>query len=537
MLISLPVWILLTAGLVILLLRGIRPKFAYTWLIAAFASIGGLFLLLYLRLRLPGVFQLPAWKPVDVFSTSPAVRLDGIAWPFALAVMALVVAEILTGVARVQGQSAPFTWAATLILGGFGLFGVMAGNPLTLMIAWGAIDLGEVVVLLTHVRTRVMGLRAVIAFAAQTLGIFFALWAILTSQTKGTTLGWDSIPTAAGIYLLLAAALRLGVLPLHLPFTAEPDLRRGLGTLIRLVPGASSLMLLARLPASISTLPGVSLLVGLAGLAGFYAASMWILSHDELSGRPYWIIAAAALAVISALHGQPTASLAWGVILLLSGGLLFLYSARGRHISVLWGLGAACIAGLPFTPAANGWAGLVGNSIPMLSSAVSVVIVEFLIFGFIRHALQPADELASMERWVQSIYPMGLVVIVAALFALGFKGWNGSFIPGPWWVSIPVAVIVAWFGVWWAFRRRYAGPDGVASPIPGWAMQPARRVLDGLTDLLRMEWLYRLVWQVFRQAERLLSALTLVFEGDGGVLWAFVLLTLVITLMQVRIQP
>jgi hypothetical protein len=537
MLISLPVWILLTAGLVILLLRWIRPKFAYTWLIAAFASIGGLFLLLYLRLRLPGVFQLPAWKPEDIFSTSPAVRLDGIAWPFALAVMALVVAEILTGVARIQSQAGPFTWAAALILGGFGLFGVMAGNPLTLMIAWGAIDLGELVVLLTNVRTHVMAQRAVVAFAAQALGIFFALWAVLTSQTKGTTLDWDTIPTAAGLFLLMAAALRLGVLPLHLPFTTEPDLRRGLGTLIRLVPGASSLMLLARLPAGIAALPGVGLLVGLAAVAGFYAASMWILARDELTGRPYWIIAAASLAVISALHGQPTASLAWGVILLLSGGLIFLYSARSRRISYLWGLGAACIAGLPFTPAANGWSGLVGGGIPMLSSAIAVVIVEFLIFGFIRHAIQPAEELAGMERWVQSIYPMGLIVIVAALFALGFKGWNGSFIAGPWWVSVPVAVIVAWFGFWWAFRLRYAGPDGVVSPIPAWAMRPARLLLDGLTDLLRLEWLYRLVWQLFRQAERLLSALTLVFEGDGGVLWAFVLLTLVITLMQVRIQP
>jgi hypothetical protein len=537
MLISLPVWILLIAGLAILFLRWIRPKFSYTWLIAAAASIGGLLLLLYLRLRLPGTFELPAWKPVDVFTSSPAIGLDGVAWPFALAVMALVVAEILTGVARVQSRTTPFTWAATLILGGFGLFGVMAGNPLTLMIAWGAIDLGELAVLLINAHSRVMGSRSVLAFAASTVGIFFALWAVLTSQTKGTPLTWDTIPVSAGIFLLLAAALRLGVLPLHLPFASEPNLRRGLGTLIRLVPTASSLMLLARLPASISTLPAVDLLVGFAGLAGFYASSMWILAGDELTGRPYWIIGAASLAVVSALHGQPTASLAWGIILLLVGGLLFFYSAHGRRLSVFWGMGAACIAGLPFTPAANGWPGLVGNSISFWSAGVSVLTVEFLIFGYIRHAIQPGEKLESMERWVQSIYPVGLFVIVMALFVLGFKGWNGSFNAGPWWVSLPVAAIVAWLGFYWVYRRRYGGGANPTGPVPGWALSPARRVLDGLTSLLRLEWVYQLIWQVFRQLERLLSGLTLIFEGDGGVLWAFVLLTLVITLLQVRIQP
>jgi hypothetical protein len=48
---------------------------------------------------------------------------------------------------------------------------------------------------------------------------------------------------------------------------------------------------------------------------------------------------------------------------------------------------------------------------------------------------------------------------------------------------------------------------------------------------------YRLVWLFFRQVEWLVSGLTRIFEGEGGVLWAFVLLTLVVTLLQVRIQP
>jgi hypothetical protein len=537
MLITLPIWILLAAGLAILFVRWTRPKFAYTWLIAVGAAVCGFGLLLYLRLRLPGSFQFPAWKPTDIFTSSPIVVIDYTAWPFALTVMALVLADILTGVAREQDSSTPYTWASALILGGFGLLSVMAGNPLTLLIAWGALDLGQLVVLLTTIHGRVMGARSVIAFSAQVLGLFFALWAILTSQTKGTPLEWDAISAPAGIFLLMAAALRLGVLPLHLPYTSEPNLRRGLGTLLRLVPTASSLMLLARLPASVAFLPGISWLVTLAALAGFYAGSMWILSKDEIAGRPYWIIGAAALAVISALHGQPVASLAWGLILLLAGGFIFLFSAHGRRISFLWVICALCIAGLPFTPAANGWQGLIGERISPWSSGISVLIVEFLIFGFLRHAWQPAEPLKTRERWVQSIYPMGFFVLVVTLLFLGFKGWNGSFIAGPWWVSVPVAGITAWLGLWWMYRRRFASVGGADSLVPTWAITPARQLMDWITDILRLEWVYRLVWQIFRQVEWLVSMLMRIFEGEGGVLWAFVLLTLVVTLLQVRIQP
>ncbi|HEX9012193.1 MAG TPA: hypothetical protein VF813_01710, partial [Anaerolineaceae bacterium] len=493
-------------------------------------------LLVYLRLRLPSAVGLSAWSPGGSFPTSPVLRLDFVAWPFALAISSLVLAEILTRPARTTQQMSIFISVASLFLGGFGLFGVLAGNPLTLMIAWAALDLGELVILLGNVRGRVLSMRSVIAFASQTSATFFVLWAVLSSWTQGTTLAWDTISGSAGIFLLLAAGLRLGVLPLHLPFAEEPDMRRGLGTLLRLIPTASSLVLLARMPVAVTSIPWIGILAALTASAGLYAAGMWSLAADEISGRPYWIIGMASLAVISALHGQPTASLAWGVILLLTGGMIFLYSARSRRLSIFWALGAACITGLPFTLASSGWTGLISGNFSawIILSNLTVVL---LIFGFVRHALKPGEELHLKERWVQGFYPMGFFVITATLIFLDVKGWNGSFTAGPWYLSVPVSAAVAWLGIWWAYQRRVTGVDTGKTPLTDWAVNPARRVLNAITAVLRLEWLYRLVWLFFRQVERLLTALTAVFEGEGGVLWAFVLLSLVITLLQVRITP
>jgi hypothetical protein len=56
------------------------------------------------------------------------------------------------------------------------------------------------------------------------------------------------IPQKAGIYFLLAAGLRLGVLPLNLPVQNSSDSKHGSALLIRLAPVASSLALIANLP-------------------------------------------------------------------------------------------------------------------------------------------------------------------------------------------------------------------------------------------------------------------------------------------------
>lgn len=536
MLISLPIGILLAAGLVILGVRWIWPRFPYTWLIAA-ASAGLCWLLtIYLRLRLPSTLSFPAWKPADLFHSSPVIVLDFVSWPFALALASLVLAEILTGVARTQPQPGPSSWVAAVALGGLGLFGVMSGNPLTLLLAWGAADLCEITIVLFNVHTREMSSRSVAAYAAKSAGLFFALWAVLTSRTHGPSLTWEMIQPGAALFLLLAAALRLGVLPLHLPFPTDPGIRRGLGTLLRLIPAASSLMLLARLPTTVAQEPWANLLVGFAALAGLYASIMWTLAENEISGRPYWLIGASSLAVISALHGQPGASLAWGLVLLISGGLIFLYSAHGKRSALFWVLAAACIAGLPFTPAAGGWAGLVGGAFSFWN-ILAVLTVEFLIFGFIRHATRASDDLSQMERWVQSIYPSGLVVLVASELFLGYKGWEGSFTAGTWWVSVPVAAIILWLSVWWAYRRGRAGSGQLSVPVPGWAYTTAVQGLNGLTGVLRLEWVYRLLWRALVQVDRILSALTTIFEGDGGVLWALLLMTVIVTLLQVRVGP
>jgi len=110
---------------------------------------------------------------------------------------------------------------------------------------------------------------------------------------------------------LIAAGLRLGVLPLHLPYGKENVVRRGFGTSLRLVSAAASLILLARIPAeSLHSVISPYLLI-LAGITALYAGWMWLRSSDEILGRPFLVLCMASLAVADSLRGNPTGSLGW----------------------------------------------------------------------------------------------------------------------------------------------------------------------------------------------------------------------------------
>ena len=81
-----------------------------------------------------------------------------------------MLAVILTVPIRQQGINW-HAWASSLALAGFGIAAVLAGNPLTLMLAWAAIDILEITILLVQVRESKVHVQTLVAFAARVGGL------------------------------------------------------------------------------------------------------------------------------------------------------------------------------------------------------------------------------------------------------------------------------------------------------------------------------------------------------------------------------
>jgi hypothetical protein len=257
MFILITVSILFFTALVLLVLQFIAPTFRYNWLIATGGGLLGCISVFVWQVQMPLTLQFSTWQPTSLFSQSPTFIADDIAWAFAISLTTLCFVIIITSAVRSNFPRA-INWIGTLILTSLGVLAVVADNPLTLVLIWAAIDLAELIAHMRVVEDPKLSERVVLAFASRVTGILVLLWADMVSVANGQTLDFRLAPPQAGLFLLIAAGLRIGVLPLHLPYSNESFIRRGFGTGLRMVSAASSLILLARIPSSSVTSPFTS---------------------------------------------------------------------------------------------------------------------------------------------------------------------------------------------------------------------------------------------------------------------------------------
>jgi hypothetical protein len=510
---TLPVLVLLLTPLVMFTIRLVKPDFNYYWLVATTGALITWPITILLGFQLPKNVLLMPWKPETLFPASPSLLLDNVSWPYMFALATLALAVILTAAARLQHYHWR-TWAYTLLLAGLGMLAVLSGNLLTLLLAWAAIDLVELAILLVQVLQSSDRERVVVSFSVRVAGIMLLLWAGVVGA-PGDPFVFTDIPQDASLYLLLAAGLRLGVLPLHIPRVKGPPLRRGFGSMLRLAPLASNLVLLTRAAAIGIPQDYQVYLLALCGLASLYGSLGWLTSKDELAGRPFWVLGMAALAVASAAKGRPEASQAWGLACILSGGLLFLSSARYRGLLVIFLLSGLGLTTLPYTPA---WDGSYLYTAPIdLFLPIFLVGHALLLTGFLRHSLGESSDLSLLEPWVRTVYPFGL-----GLLPLGhlFIAWRTPLPTTPtgnyaeWWagiVAIGITALIVYLG-----QNEIQLPSGIAT----------------LWDrIFSLNWVSSLIWGVYRSVGKFISTLSKIAEGEGGLLWAMVLSVILLSLL------
>jgi hypothetical protein len=516
MLIYIPIILMLLTALVLLILRFARPNFKYPWMLAVSGATLSLVSVFFWQLHFPQTFSLPAWQLSTSFLYIPSWLADGVSWPYALSLAALAAAVIWTSVVRAERD--PVSWAGTLILTALGILAVAAENPITLLLAWSAIDIFEFITTLRSTEGEDQIEGVIIAFAVRLAGTGLVLLANLVSISKGTVLDFRSIPTGTGILLLVAAGLRLGVLPLHLPYRKDNVVRRGFGTALRLVSAASSLALLARIPASAMNSKLTPFLLILTAITALYAGWNWLNASDEILGRPFWILGCAAMAVGETLTGNLIGSTAWGVALILCGAVLFLFSAREKSIIWLPLITMIALSTLPFTLAAGAWR--LADSSPWLFVIPFVPAQALLIAGYLRHTLHPGEtSLESQAKWVKIIYPFGLFFPVMASILLGFWGWSGAGNTGIWWLALIVLLITS--GVMYLFLKKNFRNQSI-NRYGQW------------TEIFRIKWFYVFLSRLFSIIRRIMDGITASLEGEGGLLWSLLLLALILSLLSTQ---
>jgi hypothetical protein len=321
------------------------------------------------------------------------------------------------------------------------------------------------------------------------------------------------------LYLVLAAGLRLGVLPLHLPYGNESSLRRGFGTGLRMISAGSSLILITRIPVNSLDSPFAPYLILLIAFAGLYGAWMWLRAPDELTGRPFFVIGMGSLALASAMRANPVGAASWSLVLILAGGALFLSSVQVRWVERALLIGVWAISAIPFSLSASGWVSQGARFWYVMP--VLIMCHAMLIAGLIRHIQRSSVRTLFAEQplWARNVYPIGIMILLIAIVILTFLGWDGSQQIGNWLIGLIASLLAAGL-IWLTPRMR------ILNPVRAHWVRP--------TNPTWLDWVYRTLWNGYRQFSQVSNSFSNALEGESGIMWTLLFLALFISFFTQR---
>ena len=522
MTIALTFIILLVTTVAILVLRMIRPTFAYHWMVAVLGALLIWPMLLFSNVSQQTVIKLALWEPHSIFPASPAFFMDQFSWSFSLALATLLLSSILIGAACSSDPAylRP-TWldfAVSLVLTAAGLLAICAGNLLTLLMVWALLDLVELVSRLSKVEGEHANQRVVLTFSSRIISQVFLFWAVITAHSNLLELSILSLDPAVTPFLLLAVGFRLDIPSLSSAGRSQVTLHSGHASTLNLISLASSLVLLCRVASVGVPSSWTSPLLVIVSLAALFGSVKWITQADGQEGQTGWIIALSALAFAAALRMQPGACQSFGLALLLGGGLLFLFNIRVRWLLPLLLVGALSISGLPWTPT---WSIVQLYAAPFRPSLVLLLVSQGLVLaGYLRFALQTAQKPSGLQRWVWALYIWGLALLPLAFLIIARWSLRSSqelLQPHP-------GLLESWPGLVSLFMAViFILPARGKFQLPG-------SLLRALRAFQNLDWLYRLIRSLPGTARFFFRWSNTLLESQAGILWAFLLLVLLLTL-------
>ncbi len=532
MILAIPIFLLLFTSLLILGIRLTRPTFPALWLIAVTGSMVSWLSMLVLRLRLPSTLTLLKWSDFPIFSSSPMLVLDYSSWGYSFALVTLVFLIVLISPGQIRTRTEVINLSGSLALGGLTLVAVLSANPVTLLLGWASMDIVELLIF-TRRSDKTDQLRKTIrVYSSRVIGLILAFWAfVLGSRAIGFNTSFDNISPQVGVVLLISIGLRLGVFPLHLPFTVETNLRRGQGTLLRIAPAASSMVVLSRLP-STTVAPGFEIWLSIsAALALMYSSIRWLIEKDELKARPFWILSLSASAIICVLTGSPFLSMSWGISLVFLSSAFFLFDSYNRLMRVLAWVGLINLAGLPYTANSSGMQALAaeGHIYWLIPAFIALLFLIYAMADKIK--LKPAIP-SGQEQIIYLTYPFSMVLLIASYIITGLFGWRGSRVEGIWWFTIPLSLVCISLLVW---NNKTERIELVLQKIQS-AIDPSpdtTRSVSMLQKVINLDWIYSLVQLIMRGLFAFVVRIESVLEGQGGFLWAALVFVLFLALIQI----
>ncbi len=522
--IALPPTILILTFLALIAVRIIKPANRNYWL----AASAGVFSSLIAALGFHSFWKISQsinpWNFDSQISINLFIIADNRSWLVTICALVLLLAFVSTRASRSAGLvkiEENWTDLSSAILITFAsLVAILSGNLLFLIFSLALIDYlliffrfmaplsnGQVIdYLFPH-------------FLLKIISLLFVFGAIIVGFSEDRSLTYQNLSPIQILMIFLAASIRLGVFPPKLKSNGKETSKFADNTLyLLLITLAPVVVVVTRISEIEKALPYSRIILTVFGLSVLLAALRWLGSEVEKYAPYAWINGIGGFVIVSGMLLKTEASLSWGVIFLLCGGLIsFLFSGAKYSRLMKWFI-AITLSGLPLTAS---WLGM-DLYLPFAGILLFFFFSQsILLAGVILSAPEPFLP-STPERWTVILDGFGAGILMITLISATTIRSITGLIPvlGTTTVRFIVpALIVCVFGLCTAayFQRKKRAKISIDAVIN------RTIIITGSASKLGI---------IARPIIAIFSGLNKLLESQSGILWSILLLVLLLTLFQ-----
>ena len=251
-----------------------------------------------------------------------------------------------------------------------------------------------------------------------------------------------------------------------------------------------------------------------------WGAYKWAMGSNESYRFQELLLAFGGMVGYLYLTGSGAAIVYWLILLLMPIGWLFLYSDRDLWIHIFWFFCVFMMSGLPFSLTFQGLKEFLinGSLIDLLLMTVPMILV---ISGYIKHALKKSGKYYYLEPWYKIFYLFGLFLPLISMSAVVLKNtWLLADEFSGWWIGsvvLSLSIMVFFYQV--KSKNQIIEFKNVRELRIG-SISVSFQVAQMISK------------KVYFLFENLLTFISRLFEGAGGILWAVVFLALFMTILK-----
>lgn len=499
--------------------RGVRT--AYIWMLLTFVSFIAWLILIIVSQEKTTPLILSNWFEFGNSIVNLRFVLNSQTWILAISLLGFNLSFLLTSIARLNIKIDLINWLFQIALTMFSFMAVVAGDLWTVVLIWTLLDILDIVYHQIYNKEGISYFRkARIKF----LGSILLIWNIsVLSRTEINPLlnGFVSITDST---LFLSALLHSGIFPFESDskIYSTTNSSKLLDLSFRVANFLISFAFIYNLP-----IPSISFLLLfiikiVLYIVIFYSLIRWALNQNYENSLNFLLLGEAGIFSLLYISGGANYLIYSLAILPLSVLWLGLFSHSGKALMIFPVMSIFFISGLPLSINAYGPRAFIGPEFS-INQLIIIFAKCLFLFGYLNQAFQKKEELISIEKWYQAIYLIGLFIPLVTIVGIITRSFNSIDDEiDLWWIGI---LVVASTLIGYGYLKRSNNFEKIIQS----------NLVQGnkfLWKILNLGWLFDLAKIIETQIKSIVNGISKLLEGEGGILWAIVLLLLVFSVLR-----